>query len=37
VLGALAFARALPGIRAQVRPIYVRLGVLPEASAETWR
>jgi MFS family permease len=30
VLGALAFARALPGIRVQVRPIYARLGILPE-------
>ena len=32
VLGALAFARALPGIRAQVRPIYARLGILPEVA-----
>ena len=28
--GALAFARALPGIREAVRPIYIRLGILPE-------
>ena len=28
--GALWFARALPAIRAAVRPIYVRLGILPE-------
>jgi MFS family permease len=33
LLGALAFARALPGIRAQVRPIYVRLGVIPEVAS----
>ena len=32
LVGALAFARALPGIRAQVRPIYARLGVLPEVA-----
>ncbi|HXK09270.1 MAG TPA: MFS transporter [Vicinamibacteria bacterium] len=30
LLGALAFARALPGIRAEMRPIYVRLGIVPE-------
>jgi MFS family permease len=29
LLGALAFSRALPGIRAQIRPIYARLGILP--------
>jgi MFS family permease len=29
VAGAL-FARALPALRAQVRPIYVRLGIVPE-------
>jgi hypothetical protein len=33
VVGAVAFARALPGIRAQVRPIYARLGLLPEVVA----
>jgi MFS family permease len=32
LVGALAFARALPGIRAQVHPIYVRLGVIPEVA-----
>ena len=32
LLGALAFSRALPGIRAEVRPIYVRLGILPEVA-----
>ena len=30
ILGALWFANALPAIRAAVRPIYVRLGILPE-------
>jgi MFS family permease len=30
VAGSLLFLRALPGIRRLVRPIYVRLGVLPE-------
>lgn len=30
MLGAFAFARALPGIRREVRPIYVRLGIAPE-------
>ena len=30
ILGALWFASALPAIRAAVRPIYVRLGILPE-------
>ena len=30
LLGALWFASALPAIRAAVRPIYVRLGILPE-------
>ena len=30
LLGALVFARALPGVRAEIRPIYVRLGVIPE-------
>jgi MFS family permease len=31
--GALWFARSLPIIRAAVRPIYVRLGILPEVTA----
>lgn len=30
LLAAAAFARALPALRAQVRPIYVRLGIAPE-------
>jgi MFS family permease len=30
ILGALWFASALPAIRSSVRPIYVRLGILPE-------
>jgi MFS family permease len=30
IVGALWFASALPAIRAAVRPIYVRLGILPE-------
>jgi hypothetical protein len=30
LLAAAAFARALPGLREQVRPIYVRLGIVPE-------
>jgi MFS family permease len=30
LLGAVAFARALPGIRKEIRPIYVRLGIIPE-------
>ena len=33
LLGAVAFARALPGIRAQLRPIYVQLGILPEVAS----
>jgi MFS family permease len=32
ILGALWFARALPEIRSAVRPIYVRLGILPEVA-----
>jgi MFS family permease len=32
ILGGLWFARALPSIRKAVRPIYVRLGILPEIS-----
>jgi len=31
--GSLWFARSLPEIRAHVRPIYVRLGILPEVAA----
>jgi hypothetical protein len=30
LLGALWFANALPAIRASIRPIYIRLGILPE-------
>jgi MFS family permease len=30
VLGSLWFARRLPAVRAVMRPIYVRLGILPE-------
>jgi MFS family permease len=30
ILGALAFARALPSFREEVRPIYARLGIIPE-------
>ena len=33
ILGGLLFARALPNIRRAVRPIYVRLGILPEVAA----
>jgi MFS family permease len=33
LLGAAAFARALPRLRAQIRPIYARLGVIPEVAA----
>jgi MFS family permease len=32
VAGALWFASVLPGIRAAVRPIYIRLGILPEVA-----
>lgn len=32
VLGALWFARRLPAIRQQIRPIYVELGILPESA-----
>jgi len=31
--GAIWFASALPAIRAAVRPIYVRLGILPEMAS----
>jgi MFS family permease len=33
IVGALWFARALPEIRRAVRPIYVRLGILPEMAS----
>jgi MFS family permease len=33
LLAALLFARALPALRAEVRPIYVRLGIIPEIAA----
>ena len=33
IAGALWFARALPAIRTAVRPIYARLGILPEVAA----
>jgi MFS family permease len=33
VLGAAAFARQLPRLRAAVRPIYERLGIIPEIAA----
>ena len=32
ILGGLLFARALPDIRKAVRPIYVRLGILPQVA-----
>jgi MFS family permease len=33
ILGATWFARKLPALRAAVRPIYIRLGILPEITA----
>ena len=33
VLGALWFVRKLPQVRALIRPIYVRLGIIPEVAA----
>lgn len=33
VLGALWFARVLPALRRDVRPIYVKIGILPELAA----
>ncbi len=33
VAGAMVFARQLPRIREQVRPVYMRLGILPQATA----
>jgi MFS family permease len=32
IAGALAFFRALPAVRAATRPIYVRLGILPDSA-----
>ena len=32
ILGALWFARSLPSLRKDVRPIYVRIGILPEVA-----
>jgi MFS family permease len=32
IVGALSFARALPALRAKVRPLYLRMGLLPDAS-----
>lgn len=32
VLGALWFARSLPALRRDVRPIYIRIGILPEVA-----
>ncbi len=34
VTGSLVFAALLPGLRRAVRPIYIRVGILPEAVAE---
>ena len=33
VAGAVAFARQLPALRAQVRPLYARMGVIPEVAS----
>ena len=33
MVAGLVFARALPSLRVHVRPIYVKLGILPEISA----
>ncbi len=33
IIGAIAFARKLPDLRKKIRPIYVRLGIIPELSA----
>jgi hypothetical protein len=33
LMGCLAFTRRLPAMRLVVRPIYRRIGILPEASA----
>jgi hypothetical protein len=32
IAGALVFFRALPAVRAATRPIYVRLGILPDTA-----
>jgi hypothetical protein len=32
VLGALWFAKSLPSLRSKVRPIYVRIGILPQVA-----
>jgi MFS family permease len=32
ILGAIWFARTLPALRRDVRPIYVRIGILPEVA-----
>lgn len=33
ILGALWFARSLPALRRDVRPIYIKIGILPEVAA----
>jgi len=33
LVGAAVFARALPSLRAQIRPVYARLGIIPEVAA----
>jgi MFS family permease len=33
ILGALWFAKSLPALRRDVRPIYVRIGILPEVAS----
>jgi MFS family permease len=33
LLGALGYARILPALRREIRPIYVRLGIIPEVAA----
>ncbi len=37
VLSALLFAFKLPGLRRELRPIYVRKGILEESSVQTGR
>lgn len=32
ILGAMMFARKLPGLREKVRPIYMRMGIIPEVA-----
>ncbi len=34
VVGALIFARRLPGLKAMIHPIYLKLGIIPEAVAD---